>query len=94
MIRQKKYASRDIMNDIKEGLGDLLDDNKLTWSAILTVNFKEAFDLPFSGITAQKISKGYHVGRQTIMRACEFFSIDYEIKNGLIVKVMEGENEL
>ena len=93
MIRQKKYASRDVMNDIKQGLGDLLDENKLTWSAINTVNFKESFDLPFSGITAQKISKGYHVGRQTIMRGCEYFGIDYEIKNGLIVKAMEGEND-
>ena len=93
MIRQKKYASRDIMKQLQDCLNTLLDENKLTWGCIHKVDFKEEFGLPFGGFTAQKINMGHHVGKHTIMRGLEHFDIEFEIDNGLIVKAMEGEND-
>ena len=91
MLRQKRYANKELMQKLKDALNDLLDQNKLTWGCIHKVDFKKEFDLPFGSLTAQKINKGHHVGKHTIMRGLEHFGIDYEIESGIIVTPLNEE---
>lgn len=84
--RKQERVNYKILKELQRELQGYLDKLNITKGYMFSKEFKESNDLPFGAHTAYKILNGCHVHHNSIKKALEYFSIDYEMNYGTIDK--------